>query len=87
MQKIPLYRYTRPDGGTTVSTVKPSGNYTELTRLVADDGYVLTDGVVIASCIDTDGPDMFYELRDSEDPNEATTEDYQAVLREMGVEV
>lgn len=87
MQKIPLYRYTRPDGGVTVSTVKPDTEYTALTRLVADEGYVLTDGVVIASCIDTDGPDMFYEILDSENPDEATAEDYQAALREMGVEV
>lgn len=87
MTSIPLYRYIRPDGGVTVSPRKPSVDYTELTRLVADEGYVLTDGVVIACCIDTDGPDMFYEILDSENPNEATAEDYQNALREMGVEV
>lgn len=29
MQTITLYRYTRPNGGVTVSTVKPSGEYTD----------------------------------------------------------
>ena len=68
MQKIPLYRFTRPDGGTTVSTVKPSGEYTELTRLVADDGYVLTDGVTTTACTDTATPDIWSEVPDTENP-------------------
>ena len=87
MQKIPLYRYTRPDGGVTVSTVKPETDYTELTRLVADDGYTLTNGETTTTCTDTDNPGAWSEVPDTENPNEATAEDYQAALREMGVEV
>jgi hypothetical protein len=87
MQKITLYRFTRPDGGVTTSLVKPDGEYTELFRLVADDGYTLTDGVNFTSCIDTDNPGAWAEVTDTENPNEATAEDYQAALREMGVEV
>ena len=64
MHKIPLYRYTRPDGGMTVSTVKPSGEYTELTRLVADEGYVLTDGETVTTCTDTDNPGAWSEVPD-----------------------
>ena len=45
MQTIVLYRYTRVDGGTTVSTEKPDTEYTETSRLIANDGYILTDGV------------------------------------------
>lgn len=87
MQKINLYRFIRPDGGVTVSTVKPDGDYTELYRLVADDGYILTDGEKFTSCTDTDNPDAWYEVEDTENPDEATEADYQSALREMGVEV
>ena len=87
MQKIPLYRFTRPDGGTTVSTVKPETDYTELTRLVADEGYMLTDGEAVTTCTDTDNPGAWSEVPDTENPDEATAEDYQNALREMGVEV
>ena len=91
MQKITLYRYIRPNGGVTVSTVKPDAEYTELTRLVADEGYILTDGVNYTSCIDTDYPDTWAEVVDTgeadSDPDEATEADYQDALREMGVKV
>lgn len=65
MQTITLYRYTRPDGGVTVSTVKPDADYTELTRLVADDGYTLTDGMNYTSCTDTDNLDIWSEVVDN----------------------
>lgn len=91
MKTIPLYRYSRPGGGVTVSTVKPDAEYTELTRLFADDGYILTDGVNHTSCIDTDYPDAWVEVVDTgetdKDPDEATEADYQNALRELGVEV
>lgn len=87
MHTIPLYRYTRPDGGVTVSTVKPSGEYTELTRLVADEGYTLTNGETTTTCTDTDNPSLWSEIPDTEAPDEATETDYQDALREMGVEV
>lgn len=66
MQKIPLYRYTRPGGGVTVSTVKPDTEYTELFRLVADEGMVLTDGTTVTGCTDTDNPSAWTEIVDSE---------------------
>lgn len=94
MQTISLYRYVRADGGVTVSTVKPDGEYSERFRLVADDGYILTDGKAIASCTDTDNPSAWYEVVDngqeeSGDPEEAeaTEEDYLATLAELGVSV
>lgn len=87
MRTIPLYRYIRPDGGVTVSMVKPDTEYTELTRLVADEGCVLADGEHIAHCIDTDNPEVWTEIPDVDDPNEATEADYQSALAEFGVEV
>lgn len=87
MQKITLYRYARHDGGVSVSPVKPDGEYTELFRLVADEGMILTDGENQTVCIDTDNPGAWSEVPDTENPDEATAEDYQNALREMGVEV
>lgn len=62
MQKITLYRYTRADGGVTVSPVQPDGKYTILYRLVAEDGYTLTNGSTVAVCVDTDEPDKWTEI-------------------------
>ena len=57
MSIIPLYRYTRPDGGVTVSPIKPDTEYAELCRLVADEGMAITNGVIITDCIDVDSAD------------------------------
>lgn len=62
MQKIVLYRYTRHDGGVTVSPIKPDADYTELCRLVADEGCTLTDGTTTAYCVDTYDPDAWTEI-------------------------
>lgn len=70
MQKIPLYRYNRQDGGVTVSPVKPICEYEELFRLVADDGMVLTDGTNVTPCIDTTEPDTWQEVEYTEAVNE-----------------
>lgn len=63
MQTIILYKFKRADGGTTVSTSKPDGDYTEMYRLVADEGKALTkDGVDLYPCVDTDTVDGWYEV-------------------------
>lgn len=62
MQVIQLYRYIREDGGVTVSTVKPDAEYSEVFRLVADEGYVLTDGVEQTLCTDTATPADWSEV-------------------------
>ena len=67
MQKIKLYRYARPNGGVTVSPVMPDGEYTELFRLVADEGMVLTDGENLTFCTDTDNPDVWTEIEAPEE--------------------
>lgn len=88
MEKITLYRYNRSGGGVTVSTVKPEAEYTELFRLVADEGMALTDGNTVTTCIDTEDVTAWTEVKDpgeDYDPDEATDADYQAALREMGV--
>ena len=67
MQTINLYRYNRPDGGVTVSPVMPDCEYTEMFRLVADEGFVLTDGETFTHCVDTDDVGAWTEIPDAED--------------------
>jgi hypothetical protein len=57
-----LYRYKRVDGGTTVSPIKPDCEYTELHRLIADEGKALTDGTIETSCIDIESVDGWTEI-------------------------
>ncbi len=66
MTTITLYRYIRPDGGVTVSTVKPNIEYTELTRMVADEGYVLTNGETVTICVDTYNTRAWTEVEDTD---------------------
>lgn len=70
MQTIELYRYNRPDGGVTVTPVKPDCEYTEMVRLVADEGFVLTNGEVYTSCVDTHDSDVWTEVPDTENHDE-----------------
>jgi hypothetical protein len=83
-----LYRYTRADGGVTVSPNKPECEYTEMYRLIADEGKALTDGEIITPCIDVDSTDGWSEIDAPEDdgPEEnATEDDYINALAELGV--
>ena len=84
MQTITLYKYVRADGGITVSPKKPECEYTEMYRLVADEGMALTkDGVNTTSCVDVESTDGWYEVDAEED--EATEEDYIGALEDLGV--
>ena len=71
MEKKILYRFTRPDGGVTVSPEKPDTEYTEMFRLIADEGKLLTqDGENMTSCVDTDTVEGWYEVDAPEEPAE-----------------
>lgn len=68
MKIIPLYRYTRADGGIDVSPIKPDADYTDLYRLVADEGKALTqDGIDTYMCIDTASAEGWFEVDYVED--------------------
>lgn len=71
-----LYRYEREGGGITVSPNKPEREYTELVRLIADEGKVLTqDGERLFCVIDVDSADGWYEVdAPEEDENEVQTD-------------
>lgn len=77
MQIVNLYRYRRPDGGVTVSPIKPDGvECTAMVRLIADEGKALTrDGLETTPCCDVDSPDGWYEVDDPTFIDEATDED------------
>ena len=63
MQTITLYKYQRADGGTTISPVKPDCDYTEMYRIVADEGKALTqDGENLTACVDTETTEGWYEV-------------------------
>ncbi len=62
MQTITLYRYTRPDGGISVSPIKPNVEYTEMVRLIADEGKALTDGTNTTMCIDVSSAEGWTEI-------------------------
>ena len=62
MQIITLYRYTRPDGGISVSPIKPNVEYTEMVRLIADEGKALTDGTNTTTCTDVSSEEGWTEI-------------------------
>lgn len=63
MQIIPIYKFTRESGGVTVSPNKPNRAYTEMYRLVADEGKALTkDGVNTTNCADVESTAGWYEV-------------------------
>ena len=58
-----LYRYEREKGKITVSPIKPECEYTELYRVIADEGKVVTlDGEETFDVIDTEVKDGWYEV-------------------------
>lgn len=58
-----LYRYTRENGGVTVSTEKPECEYEITYRIIADEGMEVTqDGVNTFCCVDTDDTNGWYEV-------------------------
>ena len=74
MQTIALYKYQREDGGVTVSPIKPDVEYTEMHRLVADEGKVLTNGETLTTYADVESVDGWSEIDAPEGENTNETE-------------
>lgn len=72
MQVKTLHKTIRPDGGVTVSPDKPeSGEYTEMLRLIADDGKLLTqNGSDTTPCVDVETTEGWYEVDAPEEETE-----------------
>lgn len=62
MQIVKLYKYTREGGGVTVSPVKPDCEYTDMVRLIADEGKLLVKGDVTTTCADVDSAEGWTEI-------------------------
>ena len=60
MQIINLYKYERENGGVTVSPINPyPKTFHPMYRIVADEGKVLTNGIVETTCADIETDDFF----------------------------
>ena len=72
MQIKTLYKTIRPDGGITVSPNRPeSGEYTEMIRLIADEGKLLTqNGNDTTPCVDVESYEGWYEVDAPEEETE-----------------
>ena len=67
MEVKTLYRYEREGGGTTVSTEKPTCEYEECYRLIADEGKALTqNGTDLYPVVDVDSTEGWYEVEHEE---------------------
>ena len=62
MQTVILYRFTREDGGYSVSPNRPEGEYETRVRLISDEGKALTDGKVVTQCTDAESADGWTEI-------------------------
>lgn len=74
MTTKPLYKYTH-DGITSVSPNKPEGDYTEMVRVIADEGKMLKlpDGT-LTYCTDTTTIDGITEVADGESESESNSD-------------
>ena len=78
-----LYKIIRPDGGVTISTAQPDSDYVPYLRLIADEGKVLTNGVVKAPVVDVpDGDQGLWQEVDDED-QEMTAEEVMEMIGEV----
>lgn len=58
-----LYKFTRQDGGITISLNPSEQEYTTLLRLISDEGKMLTkDSINFSSCVDTVSSEGWYEV-------------------------
>ena len=70
MEIMTLYRYEREPNKVTVSTEKPNVEYTELYRLIADEGKILVNGDIQTTCIDVESTEGWTEVDAPEEPTE-----------------
>lgn len=57
MIKVNLYRYNEEDGSVTITPNKRHDDIAYKERLIAEEGYILSDNVVKTNCIDIDFAD------------------------------
>ena len=63
MEYRDIYKFTREDGGVTVSIDKPEGEYVKMVRIVAGEGKMITkDGVNLCPMTDECSGEGWYEV-------------------------
>ena len=82
MEIVNLYKYIRDDGGTTVSPMKPNTEYTEMFRLIADEGKELINGDVHTPCIDVESTEGWSEIDAPITDDEDDDKTYSGLLDE-----
>ena len=82
MEIVNLYKYIRDDGGTTVSHVKPNTEYTEMFRLIADEGKELMNEDVRTPCIDVESTEGWSEIDAPITDDEDDDKTYSGLLEE-----
>lgn len=82
MKIVSLYKYIRADGGTTVSPMKPNTEYTEMFRLIADEGKELMNGDIRTPCIDVESTEGWSEIDAPITDDEDDDKTYSGLLEE-----
>ena len=82
MKIVSLYKYIRADGGTTISPVKPNTEYTEMFRLIAEEGKELVNGDIRTSCIDVESTEGWSEIDAPITDDEDDDKTYSGLLEE-----
>lgn len=78
MKIVNLYRYENPDDSITISPIqKDENDTTNIYRVIADEGNVLTDGVNTYSCVDTNDVSRYDEIAVPIDAESLNIDQYQ----------
>lgn len=74
MEVRTLYKYDRGNGKITVSPNKPDCEYTEMYRLIADEGKILVNGNERTTCVDTHNIDGWEEIENADNVDDVDEE-------------
>ena len=78
-----LYKIIRPDGGVTISTTKPDGDYIPYLRLIADEGKAMTNGTISAPVIDVPEGDQNLWAEIEDEDADMTPEEIAEMIAEV----
>lgn len=78
-----LYKIIRADGGVTISTTKPDGDYIPYLRLIADDGKAMTNGILSCPAIDVPEGDQGHWTEIEDEDADMTPEEIAEMIQEV----
>lgn len=62
MQRVNLYKYEDEKGTVITPVQRDPSDEPYAVRLIADEGYILTDGETETPCVDTHEPEKWWEV-------------------------